>query len=97
LRNVSTRKVFFHNGVFNSLEQALRFYARRDTNPEEWYPLAADGSVDKFDDLPRPLRGNVNTSEGPYNRQPGMAPALSEAEISDVVQFLGTLNDGYQP
>jgi cytochrome c peroxidase len=97
LRNVATRKVFFHNGVFNSLEQALRFYARRDTNPEEWYPLAADGSVDKFNDLPRQLRGNVNTSEGPYNRQPGMAPALTEAEINDVVQFLGTLNDGYQP
>ena len=97
LRNVATRKVFFHNGVFSSLEQALRFYVRRDTNPEEWYPLAADGTVDKFNDLPPQLRGNVNTSEAPYDRQPGMAPALTEAEISDLVQFLGTLNDGYQP
>jgi cytochrome c peroxidase len=97
LRNVATRKVFFHNGVFSSLEQALRFYVRRDTNPEEWYPVAADGTVDKFNDLPPGLRGNVNTSEAPYNRQPGMAPALTDAEISDVVQFLGTLNDGYQP
>jgi len=97
LRNVATRKVFFHNGVFNSLEQALRFYVRRDTNPEEWYPLKADGTVDKFNDLPPALRGNVNTTEGPYNRQPGMAPALSDAEIADVIQFLGTLNDGYQP
>jgi cytochrome c peroxidase len=97
LRNVATRKVFFHNGVFASLEQALRFYVRRDTNPEEWYPLAADGTVDKFNDLPPQLRGNVNTSEAPYDRQPGMAPALTEAEIRDVIQFLGTLNDGYQP
>jgi cytochrome c peroxidase len=97
LRNVATRKVFFHNGVFSSLEQALRFYVRRDTNPEEWYPLAADGTVDKFNDLPPQLRVNVNTSEAPYNRQPGMAPALTEAEISDIVQFLGTLNDGYRP
>ena len=97
LRNVATRKVFFHNGVFSSLEQALRFYVRRDTNPEEWYPMAADGLVDKFNDLPPAWRRNVNTSEAPYNRQPGMAPALSEAEISDVIQFLGTLNDGYQP
>ena len=97
LRNVATRKVFFHNGVFSSLEQALRFYVRRDTNPEEWYPVAADGTVDKFNDLPPSLRGNVNTSEAPYNRQPGMAPALTDAEISDVIQFLGTLNDGYQP
>jgi cytochrome c peroxidase len=97
LRNVATRKVFFHNGAFHTLRDALRFYVRRDTNPEEWYPLAADGSVDKFNDLPGALRGNVNTSEAPYNRQPGMAPALSDAEIDDLVQFLGTLNDGYQP
>lgn len=97
LRNVATRKVFFHNGVFSSLEQALRFYVRRDTNPEEWYPVAADGAVEKFNDLPPALRSNVNTSEAPYNRQPGMPPALSENEIRDVIQFLGTLDDGYQP
>jgi cytochrome c peroxidase len=38
LRNVATRKVFFHNGVIRSLEQALRFYNTRDTMPELWYP-----------------------------------------------------------
>jgi cytochrome c peroxidase len=38
----------------------------------------------------------VNTSEAPYNRQPGMAPALDEAEIADLVQFLNTLTDGYR-
>ena len=38
LRNVATRKVFFHNGVIHSLEQAIRFYATRDTRPELWYP-----------------------------------------------------------
>jgi cytochrome c peroxidase len=46
--------------------------------------------------LPPAYRGNVNTTEGPYNRQPGMAPALSTSEIEDVIQFLGTLTDGYQ-
>ena len=35
LRNVATRKVFFHNGYFKSLRDALGFYVRRDTNPEE--------------------------------------------------------------
>jgi cytochrome c peroxidase len=97
LRNVATRKVFFHNGVFNNLRDVVRFYVRRDTNPEEWYPVAADGTIDKFNDLPQQYRKNVNTTEGPYNRQPGMAPALSDAEIDDVVRFLGTLTDGYQP
>ncbi len=38
LRNVATREVFFHNGVIHSLEQAVRFYATRDTRPELWYP-----------------------------------------------------------
>jgi cytochrome c peroxidase len=96
LRNVATRKVFFHNGAFTNLKDVVSFYVRRDTNPEEWYPLAADGSVLKFNDLPPAYRTNVNTTEGPYNRQPGMAPALSASEIDDVVKFLGTLNDADQ-
>jgi cytochrome c peroxidase len=97
LRNVATRKVFFHNGRFKTLRDALGFYVRRDTNPDEWYPVDSDGTVQKFNDLPPAYRGNVNTAEGPYNRQPGMAPALSAEEIEDVIQFLGTLTDGYQP
>ncbi|MFT5532768.1 MAG: cytochrome c peroxidase [Burkholderiaceae bacterium] len=96
LRNVTTRKVFFHNGRFTNLRDVLGFYVRRDTNPEEWYPRATDGSIDKFNDLPAAYRKNVNTSEAPYNRLPGMAPALSAQEIDDVITFLGTLNDGYQ-
>ena len=94
LRNVATRRVFFHNGRFTSLRDALGFYVRRDTNPEEWYPRAADGTINKFDDLPAQYKGNVNRTEVPYNRQPGMQPALSAAEIDDVIAFLGTLTDG---
>lgn len=97
LRNVATRKVFFHNGALSNLTDVVRFYVTRDTNPERWYPLNADGSVDKFNDLPPAMRKNVNTAEAPYNRQPGMAPALDEREIADLVQFLGTLTDHYQP
>lgn len=97
LRNVATRKVFFHNGAFTNLRDVVRFYVRRDTHPEEWYPLKADGTVDKFNDLPRGLHNNVNTTEAPYDRLPGMAPALTDAEIDDVVRFLGTLTDGYTP
>ncbi len=93
LRNVATRKVFFHNGVFSNLRDVVAFYVRRDTNPEEWYPRGADGTIQKFNDLPLAYRANVNTSEVPYNRLPGMAPALSNDEIDDVVKFLGTLTD----
>jgi cytochrome c peroxidase len=97
LRNVATRKVFFHNGAFTSLRDALRFYVRRDTNPDLFYPVAGDGTVQKFNDLPPAYRANVNTSEAPYNRALGMEPALSDAEIDDLIQFLNTLTDGYQP
>lgn len=97
LRNVAQRQVFFHNGRFTSLKEALTFYVQRDTHPEKWYPLNADGSVRKFDDLPAAYAGNVNTTEAPYNRKPGDAPALSDAEIDDVITFLRTLSDGYAP
>src|SRR6185312_13540665 len=97
LRNIATRKVFFHNGEFKTLRDALRFYVRRDTNPEEFYPIGSDGHAQKFNDLPLQYRANVNTAEGPYNRTLGMAPALSDAEIDDLIQFLNTLTDGYTP
>jgi cytochrome c peroxidase len=38
LRNVTARRVFFHNGAMHSLEQVIRFYNTRDTMPELWYP-----------------------------------------------------------
>jgi cytochrome c peroxidase len=97
LRNVATRKVFFHNGHFKSLRDVLHFYVQRDTNPEKWYPINSNGIPEKFNDLLPNYRINVNSSEVPYNKTPGMAPALSEGEIDDVINFLGTLTDGYSP
>jgi cytochrome c peroxidase len=96
LRNVAVRHVFFHNGRFKSLKEALTFYVQRDTNPEKWYSRRADGTVDKFDDLPDAYKANVNTAEAPYGRKPGEAPALTDGEIDDVIAFLGTLTDGWQ-
>ncbi|HET8705370.1 MAG TPA: hypothetical protein VFM46_03625, partial [Pseudomonadales bacterium] len=95
LRNAALTAPYFHNGKFATLQDALRFYVRRDTNPEEFYPVKADGSIEKFDDLPEMFRVNVNVTEAPYNRLPGQEPALSESEITDVVAFICTLTDGY--
>jgi cytochrome c peroxidase len=92
LRNVATRKVFFHNGEIKSLTDAVRFYATRDTNPKKWY-----GTHDKFDDLPKDLRKNVNTDEVPYDRKRGEKPRLDESEIADIVAFLKTLTDDPHP
>ncbi|WP_375508042.1 cytochrome-c peroxidase [uncultured Caballeronia sp.] len=94
LRNVATRKAFFHNGIYHSLDEVVRFYVQRDTNPEKFYPVA-HGKVQKFDDLPKRYWSNINT-EAPFDRKPGDAPAMNEAEIKDVVAFLNTLTDGYE-
>jgi cytochrome c peroxidase len=96
LRNVATRKVFFHNGVFHSLEEVMHFYVERETNPAKWYPRLANGEVDRYDDLPARYQQNVDVVDAPFNRKEGDEPALSDSEIGDVVAFLKTLTDGYQ-
>jgi cytochrome c peroxidase len=94
LRNVALRRVFFHNGVFHRLDDAVRFYAQRDTQPQRWYPGGKSG-VRKFDDLPAPYRGNIDT-QPPFDKHRGDTPALSDAEVADIVVFLRTLSDGYE-
>jgi cytochrome c peroxidase len=95
LRNVALRQVFFHNGVFHSLTDVVRFYAQRDTQPQKWYPRAADGGVLKFDDLPAGYLANVDT-QTPLDRHVGDPSALSETDIQDIVAFLRTLTDDYE-
>ncbi|CAB3748941.1 cytochrome-c peroxidase [Paraburkholderia solisilvae] len=95
LRNVALRKTFFHNGIYHSLDEVVRFYAQRDTHPEKFYPVTR-GKVRKFDDLPQRYWTNLNT-DPPFDRKPGDKPALDDAEIKDVVAFLNTLTDGYRP
>jgi cytochrome c peroxidase len=94
LRNVGTRRVFFHNGVFHRLEDVVRFYAERDTSPQKWYPRAADGSTQKYDDLPDGYQHNLDR-ETPFDRHAGDRPAFSESDVKDIVAFLNTLTDGY--
>jgi cytochrome c peroxidase len=95
LRNVATKRVFFHNGVFHSLEQVLDFYVDRDIDPGRFYPRDAAGRVIQYDDLPRQYRANVDTVDAPFNRHRGDPPALTRAQIRDVIAFLDTLTDGY--
>jgi cytochrome c peroxidase len=96
LRNVALRQSFFHNGAVHTLREAIAFYVERDTDPGKWYPRDAAGRVEKFDDLPAGFRDNVNM-EPPFGPRPGNVPALSASEIDDVIAFLKTLTDGYEP
>lgn len=97
LRNVAITAPYFHNGKFSNLRDVVKFYVTRDIDPELWYPLDGNGNALKFDDLPDQYKINVNINEPPYDRRPGDAPALTDAEIDQVVAFLNTLTDGYSP
>lgn len=85
LRNVATRHVFFHNGLYHDLRDVLHFYAERDTNPGWFYHERP------YDDLPTRYQHNLNT-DPPF----GDRKALSDPEIEDIIAFLGTLTDGYR-
>lgn len=96
LRNAATRTSFFHNGRFHALKEVVEFYALRDVSPERFYPVGTDGKVDKFDDLPAAYRGNVN-AEAPFAPAEPGKPRLDAADIDDIVAFIETLTDGYEP
>jgi cytochrome c peroxidase len=96
LRNVALRQSFYHNGAVHTLREAIEFYVERDTDAGKWYPRDAAGTVRKFDDLPAVYRDNVNR-EPPFGGRPGGVPTLSSREIDDVIAFLNTLTDGYEP
>jgi cytochrome c peroxidase len=96
LRNTAMRHAFFHNGVFHTLQEVLDFYNFRDTNPEKFYPPAADGTAQKFNDIPVQCQANADVSDPPFDRQLGETPAMTSQDEADIIAFLKTLNDGYQ-
>ena len=95
LRNVATRHVFFHNGRFHTLRDALRFYVERDTDPQKWYPPGPHETIAKYDDVPQRYRANVDTIDPPLTRNRGERPIWNARDIDDVIAFLRTLTDGY--
>jgi cytochrome c peroxidase len=95
LRNVATRHVFFHNGVYHTLAQVLTFYNARDTDPAKVYPRGADGRIRKYDDLPQQYWKNIDVADAPFDRKFGDPPAMTDADMRDIIAFLQTLNDGY--
>ena len=93
LRNVALKATYFHNGVFNNLPDVLAFYTTRNSNPARWYKQA-DGSPDQlYNDLPKAYAQNVE----PRGANISLIPSLNPAEIKQVISFLCTLTDGFDP
>ena len=91
LRNVAVSGPYFHNASIATLREAVAIYATRDTDAKHWFPVV-NGKVDKFNDLPKAMRGNPSR-EIPYDRKPGQKPRLNDSEIDAIVAFLKTLTD----
>lgn len=88
LRNVASRRVFFHNGRYHSLRAVLDFYNLRTVAPQKIYPEGFP------DDLPPAYRRNVDRT-APFDRKAGGKPALSAQDEDDLIAFLKTLTDSY--
>jgi len=87
LRNVDLRsskrfvKAYGHNGYFKSLKEIVHFYNTRDVLGAGWKGVPWPGPE---------VAENVNTTEmGDLG--------LSDREEDEIVAFLKTLSDGYQP
>lgn len=96
LRNVATRKTFFHNGVYHDLKQVMDFYNLRDIDPDKIYPRDASGKAQKYNDLPAKYAANIDVADAPFDRKAGDQPSMSAQDIDDIIAFLKTLNDGYK-
>ncbi|MDF3831800.1 cytochrome c peroxidase [Cupriavidus basilensis] len=93
LREIALTAPYFHNGVFETLEEAVTWYITRDTDSTRWY-LKADGTPGiPCNDLPTAYVGHINVAEVPYI--PRLAPTLTNSEIADLARFLCALTDGF--
>ncbi len=92
LRNVATRHVFMHNGVYHTLQQVMDFYDFRDTEPGKVYP-----GGNKYNDIPKQYQANVDVTDPPFDRKVGEIAAMTAQDEQDIIAFLATLTDGYRP
>jgi cytochrome c peroxidase len=61
-----------------------------------WYRLADGVTPDiRYNDLPVSFAFNVNAVDVPFD--PASAPSLTDGEINDLVVFICTLIDGFDP
>ncbi len=92
------QKEFFHNGYIKSLKQLVHFYNTRDMNALTGQTYAYNvtsghcpaGTTEKVNCWPMPeVPNNVDMTTG--------ALGLTDTEENQIVAFLETLTDGYNP
>ena len=96
LRNVAVKPRYFHNGAYSTLCDVVNFHLTRESVPAHWY-VKADGKTPDliYNDMPLAYIGNIDKNQAPFSSTG--APRLSNAEINDLIAFLGTLTDSFVP
>jgi cytochrome c peroxidase len=90
LRNVDLTAPYMHNGYFTSLRTVVEFYNDRDVR-RRCKSEATEAEAQKARCWPAPeVAANVNQDEMGRLR-------LTNREIDDIVAFMRTLTDGYEP
>lgn len=91
LRNISQTGPWMHNGYFQTLNGVVNFYNSRDTRPTCDNDTASEAEAQLKQCWPvAEVMENVNDDElGSLG--------LNQEEINDIVAFLKTLADGYNP
>lgn len=91
LRNIALTGPYMHNGYFKTLEGVTAFYNDRDVRPQCGSNKVNEADALKQKCWPAPeVISNVNKDElGDLK--------LTQREIADIVAFMKTLTDGWQP
>ena len=99
LRNVATRQVFLHNGVFHYAASRCWISTISATSTPEQNLSARrrrHGARNTTTSPPQ-YRANVDVADPPFDRQLGDQRRDDAQEEADIIAFLQTLTDGYQP
>jgi cytochrome c peroxidase len=89
------QKEFFHNGYIKSLKQLVHFYNTRDAFPIGFgFPVTSGhcppGTVERVTCWPQPeVPNNIDMTTGNLG--------LTDTEENQIVAFMQTLSDGYNP
>lgn len=91
LRNIDQTAPYMHNGYFTTLRSVVDFYNTRDVRPTCWNEFTSESEAERLGCWPAPeVNQNVNGDELGHL-------GLNDREVDDLVAFLKTLTDGYQP
>ena len=91
LRNIARTAPYMHNGYFRDLKALVQFYNDRDLRPRCPATAVREADAQALRCWPEPELGATMNREELGNLR------LTDAEVDDIVAFLGTLTDGYRP